>query len=302
MHWKLTVLGSSSALPSFDRMLSAQVLDINSSMLLFDCGEGTQFQLKRFGVRLSRIDYIFISHLHGDHFFGIFGLINTFIMLNRQKKLCIVSPPGLKSLIIDVLDMVNKEPVFPIEFIEIACQSKTLIVNAKDFKVYGFPLKHSIQTNGYLVEQFNRNHRIRPDFLQSNEVSFLWRKRIQEGEDFIASDGQVFKNTEITVESKVKRFAYASDTAYEEKMVTDIADADLLYHEATFGDDLAEEAFKKKHSTASQAAKIAKNAKAAKLLIGHFSSRYRDVDHLRKEAQTIFPETILAYDGLEIEF
>ncbi len=302
MHWKLTVLGSSSALPTENRMLSAQALDVNSSIILFDCGEGTQFQLKKFGVKRSRIDYILISHLHGDHFFGIFGLINTFIMLNRQKPLTIISPPGLKTLVYNVLDMVNKEPVFEIDFIEISTQTKTPIIRAKDFTIYAFPLHHGISTYGYLIEQVNLNRSLLPDFLESNAVSFKWRQKIQAGDDFIDSNGLVFPNSEITNDPFIKKFAYMSDTAFVESLAKNILKVDLLYHEATFGNELEKEASKKKHSTAAQAAKIALMAEVSQLLIGHFSSRYKNVDHLKVEAQQIFPNTIVAQDGLEIEF
>lgn len=303
MNWKLTVLGSSSALPTSDRMLSGQVLETVNSSFLFDCSEGTIFNLKKNKIKPFKIDQIFITHLHGDHYFGIFGLLNTYIMLQRQKPLTIYSPPGLKEIVNHVFNTSNKEFSFLLNFVEIEVDFADQIYENEEVIIFAIPLNHSIPTVGYLIKQKPLPKTIDKEFLASNSVSKEWILKIRNGEDFIDENGVKIDNRSITMPSiPLKSFAYIADTMYFNELSEEIKGVSLLYHEATFSDELKDEAQKKKHSTASQAAKMAANSNVESLIIGHFSTRYKNVDILMKEARKIFKNTIEAKDGLEVIF
>lgn len=303
MEWNLKVLGSSSALPTDNRLLSSQLLSTSHHHFLFDCGEGTQFQLRRFGAPISKIDTIFISHLHGDHVFGIFGLLSTYYMYKREKSLKIYGPKGIKKLIDGVLKDENKRIVYHLEILEIAPQSFESIFDSDEVKVYAVPLHHSVISYGFYVVEKPGKLNIRKEFVKKYSIPIPWYSRIQNGEDYIDSDGKVFKNKEITLPpAKNKSFAYISDTAFVPDIATSIHGVNLLYHEATFSNEHKADAVTKLHSTAEEAALMAKSAHADKLLIGHFSTRYKEVEILLKEAQQVFPNTLAAFDGMDIKF
>lgn len=300
---KLTILGNSAALPAKNRKLSAHLLEIDGHSLLFDCGEGTQFQLINNKKSLLKISKIFISHLHGDHFYGLAGLLSTMSMLNREKPIDIYGPETLKGFLNAVNDASKSEPSFVQNFHIVNTDSKTIIYENKEYEIYAFPLLHSIETYGYLFQQKPFKLNIKKSFVQNNEIPIEWFKRIKNGEDYIDKLGKVFLNKEITEQLRTpSSYAYCTDTAYLPNIADNIDAVSLLYHEATFLNSEKEDAIAKKHSTAEDAANIAKLANVNKLIIGHFSARYSDLNDFLKESIPIFSNTILATEGLEIEF
>lgn len=303
MYWKLTVLGSSSALPTVERMLSAQVLETGQESFLFDCGEGTQFQMKKFRIKISKINHIFITHLHGDHFFGLFGLLNTYAMHHRIKDLHIYSPIGLKEILNKMLNSVLHDVDYKIHFHIIGNESTSIIFENDILKINAIPIKHSLPTYGFLVNQKPVKLNIKKELITKLKLTIDQIKKIKQGEDLELNDGVIIPNNELTLNTKVpKSFAYITDTAYFPELVSEIHDVMILYHEATFSNEHSEEAEKKLHSTSSQAALIAKDCGAKTLLIGHFSTRYKSLDKLILEAKVIFNNTVPVYDGMQIQF
>ncbi len=303
MKWSLTVLGSSSALPADNRMLSAQLLTTGRHHFLFDCGEGTQFQLRRFKAPLNKIDAIFISHLHGDHFFGLFGLLSTYSMYKRENPLRIFAFPQLRDTLEKVLEAANLRLKFDLQFVELKNDGKELIFEDKELKVSSIPLKHSVPVTGFLVEEKIPELNIKKDFAESHDIPHQWFSRIKNGEDYVDKAGHRYANEDITYSKRApKSYAYLSDTAYEPRIAEMVKGVGLMYHEATFAEAEAADARDKLHSTASQAALCAKAAGADSLLIGHFSTRYADTRILEQEAQKIFRETRCVYDGMEVKF
>ena len=302
MAWRLTVLGSSSALPTDERMLSAQVLETEHHKLLFDCAEGTQFQLRKYQIKFYHLDYIFISHLHGDHFFGLFGLLNTLIMLGRKKPMTIFGPPDLETLVYSMLDTAGKSFAFPLNFYATNPSQKEQILITDELCVESIPLKHSTPTTGFYVVENRVERNFRKEKLEEYALSHTQIKQAKAGEDIVLENGKVLSHEELVFPKRTKRsFAYLSDTAYLPDIQNDINEVSLLYHEATFMEKNADDAHKKLHSTAHEAAKVAQAVQAQQLLVGHFSTRYKKVNELLKEAQTIFPNTIAAFDGQQIE-
>ena len=303
MEWNLKILGSSSALPTDARMLSGQLLSTTSHHFLFDCGEGTQFQLRKFGAPFSKIDTIFLSHLHGDHIFGLFGLLSTYHMYKRQKPLKIFGQKGIIELIGSVMKTANTRIDYPFEIIELNSEKSELIFEDEEVEVFSLPLKHSVSTSGFYVVAKPGMLNIRKEFVEEHNIPYSWFARIKNGEDYINDNGQVFKNKDITLpRAKPKSFAYVTDTAFIPDLSSHIREVDLLYHEATFANEHQQDARQKLHSTAQDAAKVARDAKAKKLVIGHFSTRYMNADTLVEEACEIFPETFAAFDGMDINF
>ena len=303
MEWNLKILGSSSALPTDTRMLSSQLLTTASHHFLFDCGEGTQFQLRRFGAPISKIDAVFISHLHGDHVFGLFGLLSTYGMYKREKPLKIYGQKGIRELVETVLSIVKTRINFPMEIMELNPNSFQEIFEDEELQVFSLPLKHSVDTTGfYVLEKFGKLN-IKKEFVKNHEIAYSWFPRIKNGEDYIDEQGNVFKNSEITnIPSKPKSYAYVSDTAFLPQIANYFQEVDLLYHEATFANEHQEEAKIKLHTTAQEAAKVALLAKAKKMVIGHFSTRYKSCEKQLSEAQEVFPNTFCAFDGMDINF
>lgn len=303
MNWKLTVLGSSSAIPTSERMLSSQVLETFNSTILFDCGEGTQFQLRKFGIKFFKIEHIFITHLHGDHFYGLFGLLDSLYMLGRVKPLNIFAPIGLKNIISHIIIPNNKIYGFDINYFEIDDSNQELIFENNELIIKSITLNHSVPVVGYKVCQKPLPLNVDKSVLENYNIPIQWINRIKLGEDYINDNGEIIKNSLITKPPKpLKSFAYITDTAYKPDIVQHIENISLLYHEATFSSEDKIEAIKKLHSTSEEAALIALKSNAKQLLIGHFSSRYSNIDKLEEEARKIFNNTIMAYDGLEILF
>jgi ribonuclease Z len=298
MRFEIKVLGSSSAMPTKTRNLSAQVLNINEKFFLIDCGEGTQIHLKRFGVKFTRINHIFISHLHGDHFFGLIGLLATLQLLGRQKEMQIFCPDELEPIIRNQLEASNTFISYPLVFIPLEEGVKDLILDKKDLQVYSFPLRHRIPTWGFLFTEKEQKRKLKKDFVARHNIPINQFENIKEGADFTDENGVLYENRIMTkAPPKSRSFAYCSDTKYSPGIIDYFKGVDVLYHEATFAEDKIKEARDKFHSTARQAAEIAKGAEAGKLLIGHFSARYENVSVLLREAQAVFPNTIAVEDG-----
>ncbi len=298
--FELTVLGSNSALPSYERFSTSHFLNINYNFFLIDAAEGVQIQLKRFKIKAFKINNIFISHLHGDHFFGLFGLLSTYNLLDRKTPVNIYAPEELKKILDSVFNAeVTENLKFNINFFPLP-ENFSKIFENKDVEVFSFPLKHRIKTNGFLFREKQRPPNVIKEKITELGLTVEQIKALKRGEDIYA-DNRLYKNSELTIPPpKPRSYAFVSDTAFCPTLTDFFQNVDLLYHEATFLDMDKENALLTWHSTAVQAAKIAKLANAKKLLIGHFSSRYGTVEPFAKEAKKIFPNTILAYDGLKI--
>ena len=299
MSFKLTILGSHSATPRVDAAPTAQVLEIKNHTFLIDCGEGTQIQLRKFKISFAKINHIFISHLHGDHFFGLIGMLSSFGLLSRTKTMHIYAPVGLKAIIELQLQISETKIGFPIEFHELTDSKSLLIFEDKNVEVYTIPLTHRIYTNGFLFKEKPDLHNLCMErILQYPEIQRCDYFNLKKGKDFVQSDGSVIANAILTLPPKKPlQYAFCSDTSYQPRIIPLIKNVDLLYHEATFTSKDEELAIKTGHATARQAAQIAKKAKVGKLIIGHFSNRYRGFhDHL-VEARKVFENTELASDG-----
>lgn len=301
----LTILGSSSATPTSSRHPSAFLLKSNKKKdcFLIDCGEGTQILMRRASIHMQRISRIFISHLHGDHYFGLIGFISTQNLLGRKEELHIYAHKPLEKIINLQLKTDNTILNYPIIFHPINTRKKEAILyEDNDIEISTFPLLHSIPTNGFLFREIGINRLINKEFVDKHKPSPQQIASIKSGNDFIAKDGTIIENRDITSLSEdFKSFAYCSDTVYNEKTIPYIKDVNMLYHEATFMEELKTVAAEKYHSTAKQAAQIAKLANVEKLLIGHYSARYKDIIPLWNEAKEVFPNTLAAFEGSTIK-
>lgn len=298
MRFEVTVLGTNSALPCFGRNPSSQLLNHNDRLFLIDCGEGTQMRLIECDVRYMRIDYIFISHLHGDHVYGLPGLINTMSSQGRQNPLTVFGPTGIKELTETVLRLSESRVLFPIEFMELKGEGFRRIFENERLRVDTFPLRHRISTQGYIFREKVVELNIKPEAIEQYGLNFEQIRAVKAGEDITLQNGGILNHKLITEPPPPERsYAYCSDTAYFPEILPYIRGASLLYHEATFMHELLAKAEHSMHSTARQAGEIASRAGVAKLLIGHFSSRYQDLSPLLEEAREIFPATELAVEG-----
>ena len=295
--FELTILGCHSATPTENKHTSSQILDVNGNLFLIDCGEGTQMQLRKAKVRFTRIKHIFISHLHGDHFFGLIGLISTFRLLGRSTPLNIYGPKGIKQIITLQLKMSNSWTDYALNFHELSSLKSELIYEDDSISVSTLPLDHRIYTNGFLFTSKTNKRKINSDVTKGLDLEPFHYSQLQEGCDVELADGTFFENQELTLDSVTeKKYAYCSDTAYNEDLILLLKGVDLLYHEATFLERHADLAKKTKHSTALQAAKIAAAADVKALLLGHFSSRYSEKLDFLKEASKVFETIFLSED------
>lgn len=297
MTFELTILGSGSALPTSRRYPTAQALNVLERFFLIDCGEGTQLQLRNAKVRMSNINHIFISHLHGDHIFGLFGLLSTYNLLGRKNPLTIHGHSNLKAILDFYYQQFAEELQYRVEVKPIDSRSFHLIHEDKVVEVYAIPLKHRVPSWGFLFREKEKERNIDKFAIEKYNIGIKDILKVKAGEDFITDDGELIPNSDIsTMPPKPRSYAFCSDTAYFERITKWIDGVDLLYHEATFADAERKIAKQTAHSTASQAAMIAKKANVGKLIIGHFSNRYKDLNPLLTEARLIFPETYLAED------
>jgi ribonuclease Z len=295
---KVTILGSNSASPAHDRHPSSQILDVENDYYMIDCGEGTQFQLNKFQISRSRIRAIFISHLHGDHYLGLLGLLTTMSMSNREESLTVVGPSGLKE-IIELQCMYSKTILrFEIVYIVFEANRSSLIYEDNKVKVTTIPLMHKVDTSGYLFEEQPKKSNIIKEKIEEYQIPIEKISGIKNGDDLILHNGQVISNIELTMApQKPKTFAYCSDTQYYEPIIPIVKGVDMLYHEATFLEKEMERAAFTKHSTTKDAATIAQKAQVHKLMIGHYSSRYTDLSLLLSETKHYFDNTLLAIEG-----
>lgn len=297
----LNILGCGSALPTTRHLATSQVINLRDKLYMIDCGEGTQVQMRRMRIKFSRLGHIFISHLHGDHCFGLPGLLSTLGMLGRTGELVIHGPKEIEDYLRPVLAIFCRELPYPIRINPINPTKSELVWEDRSLKVFSIPLKHRLPTIGYLFEEKPKEAHIIKEMTDFYQVPVKEMKNIKQGADYITPDGEVVFNHRLTRPSTPpKRYAYCSDTAFYEKIIPLIEGVDLLYHEATFGETDAARAKETFHSTARQAAEIAKRANVKKLIIGHYSARYEDVNFLLQEAMEIFPDTILGYEGLKL--
>lgn len=299
MSLTVTVLGCHSATPRINAHPTSQYLEINNRHFLIDCGEGTQRQMRKYKVGFSKINHIFISHLHGDHFFGLIGLISTFGILNREKELHIYGPKGIKEVTTLQLKLSKSWTKYHIIFHELTSNESELIFEDDKVSVYTIPLDHRVYTNGYLFKEKEKPRKLHIGKIEEHkEIDTCDFNNIKAGKDFVLSNGAIIPNSQLTLDPpKPKSYAFCSDTAYKPDIVPIINNVDLLYHEATFlknREDLCE---RTKHATAEQAASIANQANVGKLIIGHYSSRYSNIEDFKKEAQTIFKNVELAEAG-----
>lgn len=298
MTFAVTILGSGGALPLIKRNPSSQVLNIHEKLFLLDCAEGTQVQLRRNRIKFQRINHIYITHLHGDHYFGIMGLITTYHLLGRTNELHVFSPGPLEEIIQLHLSASNTELRYPLIFHAIDPEISEIIYEDEIVSVTTVPLAHNFPTCGFLFREKPARRNLRKEFLAGREISNGDLQKIKGGADYKDASGEVHKNKDITLDPpKPRSYAYLTDTAYHEPVIPIIKGISLLYHEATFMEDKAKDAEEKFHSTALQAAKIAKKAKVKKLILGHYSARYRNLGSIHEEAKSLFPSTIMADDG-----
>ena len=295
---KLTILGSCSAYPTLDRFTTSQILQINGKSFLIDCGEGTQIQLRNNKIKFNSIEDIFISHLHGDHFFGLPGLILTFNLLGREKPLNIYGPKGIKKIIISLLKIGNTWTNYKLNFTELDNPNSEIIYDKNDISIITIPLYHSIYTNGYLFRKKTSVHKLLADKALSFGIDKTQFAGIKLGKDGIGVDGSIIENIKLVEPLKPDlTYAYCSDTLFNEKIIKQIKGSDLLYHESTFLKKHENFAKKTFHSTAEHAALIAKKSKVKKLILGHFSSRYKDLNLFLKESKSIFQNVDLALEN-----
>ncbi len=298
MSFSLTILGSSSALPTSKRFPTAHLLNVNERFFLIDCGEGTQIQLRRYKARMGRINRIFISHMHGDHIFGLFGLLSSFQLLGRKNDLHIYGPGELNELITFYKNNFAQEGDYKLILHPVGHRGPQRIFSDEKVEVIAFPLKHRVPTSGYLFRERPAELNVKKEALDMYKPLIEQVVAIKKGEDLQLSDGSMVPNEELTLPRWVIRsYAYCTDTVYDPGIVEHIMGVDLLYHESTFSDADRELAGHTLHSTSVQAAEIAKAAGVKKLLLGHFSSRYKDLNVLLDEAKGVFPASFIVNDG-----
>ncbi|MCB0531888.1 MAG: ribonuclease Z [Lewinellaceae bacterium] len=292
---QVTILGTSSGGPFHGRNYTAQVLQVENHYFLIDCGEGTQQQLYNCRVPYDRFQQIFISHLHGDHVFGLIGLLTSYCLKKRTKKLELYAPPGLQELIEQTARLSGVLFPYELVFHEVDASVSKLVFENKQVEVYTIPLMHRCNCSGWLFREKQKPRNIRKEKIDEYGIAIPDIKKIKNGEDLLLADGRVIPNSELTLPPTAPRaYAFCSDTAPSNTVAKAVQGVDLLYHEATFTDEHVEEARLSYHSTARQAAEIARKAGVKKLLLGHFSGRYTDLERHLAEACSVFPETEIA--------
>lgn len=300
---KLTILGCYSATPRALTNTTSQVLEISNHMFLIDCGEGTQVHLRKHKIKFNRIKHVFISHLHGDHFFGLVGLISTFRLLGRETDLHVYGPVGVKEVITLQMKLADSWTNYNLFIHELASTNSELIYEDDEVEVFTIPLKHRIYTNGFLFKEKEGNRKLDINLVEEANINVAYYRKLAQGFDVINENGVLIKNELVTkAGAKPKSYAFCSDTMYKEDIVPIIKNVDVLYHESTFLEKHAHLALKTKHSTAKEAANIAKQANAGVLLLGHYSTRYDDLNGFKEEAKEVFDTVELSEDGKIFNF
>ncbi|WNH10408.1 ribonuclease Z [Thalassobellus suaedae] len=300
---KLSILGCYSATPRALNNTTSQVLEINNHMFLIDCGEGTQVQLRKHKIKFNRIKHIFISHLHGDHFFGLVGLISTFRLLTRETDLHIYGPKGIKEIVVLQMKLADSWTNYKLFFHELTSKDSELIFEDDKVQVYTIPLQHRIYTNGFLFKEKEGERKLDIDAAKAANIDKAYYRKLKQGFDVENEEGELVKNELVTKPgNKPKSYAFCSDTCYKEDIVPIIKNVSVIYHESTFLERHAHLAFKTKHSTSKEAATIAKLSNAGTLLLGHYSTRYDSLNYFKDEAQEVFENVELCEDGKVFEF
>ncbi|MCD7916540.1 MAG: ribonuclease Z [Tannerellaceae bacterium] len=295
------ILGCGSALPTTQHLTTSQIINLRDKLYMMDCGEGTQVQMRKMRIKFSRLNHIFTSHLHGDHCFGLPGLISTFGMLGRTATLHIHAPKEIEDYLLPILKLFNQYLPYKVHLNIIDPTQHALVMENRSLEVYSIPLHHRIPTCGFLFKEKQKEDHLVKEMADFYQIPTKLLQGIKQGEDFITPEGEIIPNSRLTRPAvPAKKYAYCSDTAYYPPIIPIIKEVDLLYHEATFAECDAVRAKKTYHTTAKQAAEIARSAQVKKLLIGHFSARYEDDQPLKEEADTIYPDTILAKEGLTL--
>src|SRR5690554_586500 len=298
MTFELTILGSNSATPAYGRNQTSQILNINEKLYLIDCGEGTQLQLQKFNIKSSRIKYIFISHLHGDHYLGLIGLISSMHLIGRKEELTLFGPPELKEIIDIHLRYSDTKLRYPLIFNAVNPFQEKVLLENEDVSVRSFPLDHRIPCTGFRFDERPRLAKINIQAVKTHSVPTECLSLLKQGVDCVSDDGKVYKSSEFTYPPPLARsYAFCSDTLASGKYHDTIRGVNLLYHEATFLNDLLLRAAETYHTTALQAGVIAEKVLAKKLLIGHFSARYRNLEPLLDECRSVFQNSFLAVEG-----
>lgn len=298
MIFEVGILGSSSATPIYQRHPTAQVINFHERFFLIDCGEGTLIQMNRYKIKFHRINHIFISHLHGDHYLGLLGLISTMHLQGRVSTLHIHGPHDLKEIIDIQLKYSETTLRYPVEFHSIDPKNPSVLYDDEDVTISSIILSHRIPCTGFLFTEKPRQRKLKKDKLAQFNIPVTFYNELKAGKDYIDEDGKTVPNSALTIDPrKPRRYAFCSDTIFDERLISIVKGVDLLYHEATFLSDKADRAKETFHSTAAQAATIAKEAGVRRLIIGHFSARYKNLYPLLEEAKSVFPETTLAIEG-----
>jgi len=293
----VTILGNNSALPAFDRHPTAQIVSMDEHLFLVDCGEGTQSQMAKYKIRRSKIGHIFISHLHGDHYFGLIGLLTSMGLLGRQQEIHLFAPSPLKSMIDMQLKVADTQLPFDLHFHNLT--EEGIIVRENKFEVGCFKVQHRIECWGFQFSEVKPLRKINPEKAREFEVPSSFFERLKWGEDYTTKENLIVKNEWVTEAGiPARSYSYSADTIYDESLINKVKYSSLLYHEATYLKDMEERAASRFHCTTVQAATIAKKASVGKLLIGHFSSKYEKLDDFEKQAREVFPNTELALEGV----
>jgi len=298
----VTILGNNSALPAYGRHPTAQVVSVAGTQILLDCGEGAQIQMQRFGVKWRKLEYIFISHLHGDHYFGLPGLINSMSLLGRTLPLHLFAPPGLEAMLEQIFQAADTRLNYPFSFHPLHEGTSDFVVDNDLLSVKTFPVEHRIPCHGFLIEEKTKGRKLQPEKCREYEIPSYFYHRLKLGENYERADGFVVENKWVTSDGPPsKKYAYCADTVFTQSFVEHIRGANTIYHESTYLENDAERAASRFHSTAMQAAQIASLVGAEKLLLGHFSSKYKDLTPFREEAASVFPNSIVTEEGTVYE-
>ncbi len=299
--FKIHILGCGSALPTLKHHTSSQVVELRGKLMMVDCGEGTQVQLRRLRISFTRIQSVFISHLHGDHCFGLMGLISTFGMLGRTSPLHVYAPGEFGPMLNAQIEMFCPGLEYQVVFHAVDTTRPQVVYEDKSLTVTTIPLEHRVACCGYLFREKPTLPHIRRDMIDFYHIPVCQINNIKHGADWVTADGEVISHERLTVAAeKPRAYAYCSDTCYVPTLAQAVEGVDVLYHEATYDSSQEARARLFYHSTARQAAQVARDAHAGRLVLGHYSSRYDDESVLLREAQAVFPSTTLAQEGLVI--
>lgn len=300
--FKVHILGCGSALPTLRHYPSSQVVEIRGKAIMLDCGEGTQLQLRRSRIKFTRIQAVFITHLHGDHCFGLIGLISTFGMLGRTAPLHVYAPAQLEPVLSELIRVFCSGLEFKVEFHPVDTTLRQTVYEDRSFSVVSIPLRHRVPCCGYMICEKPTLPHIRRDMIDFYNIPISQINNIKNGADWTTPEGDIVANSRLVVEAdKPRRYAYLTDTRYVANLWQQVENVDLLYHESTYASDNEDRARLYYHSTARQAATIALKAQAGRLLLGHFSARYDDESIILNEAKAVFPNSILAHEGLAVD-